>query len=491
MGAADSQNQALKPQAANNNKRNPAMPTTTTRSTTTPAPNFPNRTLFVGDNLYALRGINSGCVDLIYLDPPFNSNRTYNAPHGSRAQGAAFKDTWTLDDWDTALEQELEIADKGAYHAINAAGEQHGDGMRSYLGYMYVRLAEMHRILKDTGSLYLHCDDTASHYLKILLDTLFGATHYRNTVVWQRTTAHNDPTRYGRNADIILFYSKSRQFTWNVPYRPYEDAYKARFRFKDADGRAWIDDNLTAKGLSGGGYEYEYKGAKSLWRVPLDTMKRLDEEGRLHFTSRGGIRRKRYLDEMKGRPVQVIWNDIDAINSQSKERVGYPTQKPLALLERIILASSKPGDMVLDPFCGCATTCVAAEKLGREWAGIDISEKAVELVNMRLREHLGLEGTLAVTRRRPPARTDGGDKTKSPNIREILYSKQDGRCAGCREAYPLRNLETDHIHPRSRGGADIDENLQLLCGFCNRTKGDRPQIWLLRRLDAMRLRGEL
>ena len=455
------------------------------------APNFPNRSLFVGDNLYALRGINSGCVDLIYLDPPFNSNRTYNAPHGSRAQGAAFKDTWTLDDWDAALEAELEIADKGAYHAINAAGEQHGDGMRSYLGYMYVRLAEMHRILKDTGSLYLHCDDTASHYLKILLDTLFGAAHYRNTVVWQRTTAHNDPTRYGRNADIILFYSKSKQITWNVQYRPYEDAYKARFRFKDADGRAWIDDNLTAKGLSGGGYEYEYKGAKSLWRVPLDTMKRLDEEGRLHFTSRGGIRRKRYLDEMKGRPVQVIWNDIDAINSQSKERVGYPTQKPLALLERIIAASSNPGDMVLDPFCGCATTCVAAEKLGREWAGIDISEKAVELVNMRLREHLGLEGTLAVTRRKPPARTDGRDKTKSPNIRELLYSKQDGRCAGCRESYPLRNLETDHIHPRSRGGADIDENLQLLCGFCNRTKGDRPQIWLLRRLDAMRLRGEL
>ena len=455
------------------------------------APNFPNRTLFVGDNLYALRGINSACVDLIYLDPPFNSNRTYNAPHGSRAQGAAFKDTWTLDDWDAALEAELEIADKGAYHTINAAGEQHGDGMRSYLGYMYVRLAEMHRILKDTGSLYLHCDDTASHYLKILLDTLFGATHYRNTVVWQRTAAHNDPRRYGRNADIILFYSKSKQVTWNVPYRPYEDAYKARFRFKDADGRLYTDDNLTAKGLSGGGYEYEYKGAKSLWRVPLATMKRLDEEGRLHFTNRGGIRRKRYLDETKGRPVQVIWNDIDAINSQSKERVGYPTQKPLALLERIILASSNPGDMVLDPFCGCATTCVAAEKLGREWAGIDISEKAVDLVNMRLREHLGLEGTLAVTRRKPPLRTDGGDKKKSPNIRELLYSKQEGRCAACRESYPLRNLETDHIHPRSRGGADTDENLQLLCGFCNRTKGDRPQIWLLRRLDAMRLRGEL
>ena len=455
------------------------------------ARNFDNRTLFVGDNLDVLRGINSKCVDLIYLDPPFNSNRTYNAPHGSRAQGAAFKDTWTLDDWDAELEAELEIADKGAYHTINAAGEQHGDGMRSYLGYMYVRLAEMHRVLKDTGSLYLHCDDTASHYLKILMDTLFGVAHYRNTITWQRTTAHNDPTRYGRNADIILFYSKSARRTWNIQHKPYEEAYKARFRFKDADGRAWTDDNLTAKGLAGGGYEYEYKGASSLWRVPLGTMERLDTEGRLHFTNRGGIRRKRYLDEMKGRPVQAIWDDIDAINSQSKERVGYPTQKPLALLERIISASSNPGDMVLDPFCGCATTCVAAEKLGRQWAGIDISEKAVELVNMRLLEHLGLEGTLAVTRDKPPHRTDGGDRKKSANIRDILYNKQDGKCEGCRERYPLRNLETDHIHPRSKGGADVDENLQLLCGFCNRTKGDRPQRWLLRRLDEMRLNGEL
>ena len=455
------------------------------------ARNFDNRTLFVGDNLDVLRGINSGCVDLIYLDPPFNSNRTYNAPHGSRAQGAAFKDTWTLDDWDAELEAELEIADKGAYHTINAAGEQHGDGMRSYLGYMYVRLAEMHRVLKDTGSLYLHCDDTASHYLKILMDTLFSVAHYRNTITWQRTTAHNDPTRYGRNADIILFYSKSARRTWNIQHKPYEEAYKARFRFKDADGRAWTDDNLTAKGLAGGGYEYEYKGASSLWRVPLGTMERLDTEGRLHFTNRGGIRRKRYLDEMKGRPVQAIWDDIDAINSQSKERVGYPTQKPLALLERIISASSNPGDMVLDPFCGCATTCVAAEKLGRQWAGIDISEKAVELVNMRLLEHLGLEGTLAVTRDKPPRRTDGGDRKKSANIRDILYNKQDGKCEGCRERYPLRNLETDHIHPRSKGGADVDENLQLLCGFCNRTKGDRPQRWLLRRLDEMRLNGEL
>ena len=474
------------------------MPTTT-RSTTTkstasaaataPAPNFPNRSLFVGDNLYALRGINSGCVDLIYLDPPFNSNRTYNAPHGSRAQGAAFKDTWTLDDWDAALEQELEIADKGAYHTINAAGEHHGDGMRSYLGYMYVRLAEMHRILKPDGSLYLHCDDTASHYLKILLDTLFGAGKFRNEITWKRQSAHNDSKAFGRVSDTILFYGDSiNSDAVRVPLNP--DYVSKAYRYKDDRGVFRASD-LTAKGLSGGGYMYDFHGHPGPWRYPETRMLELEEDGRIHMPKKvGGVPRlRRYLHEGKGQVSGTIWTDIPPVTR--KERTGYPTQKPLALLERIILASSKPGDMVLDPFCGCATTCVAAEKLGREWAGIDISEKAVELVNMRLREHLGLEGTLAVTRRQPPARTDGGDKTKSPNIRELLYSKQDGRCAGCRESYPLRNLETDHIHPRSRGGADIDENLQLLCGFCNRTKGDRPQIWLLRRLDAMRLRGEL
>ena len=201
----------------------------------------------------------------------------------------------------------------------------------------------------------------------MVMDAVFGQDNFRNETTWRRTTAHSDSTRYGRNTDTILFYTRSRSRTWNIQYQPYDEKYKARFRFKDPDGRLWTDDNLTAKGLSGGGYEYEYKGALSLWRVPLETMKRLDSEGRLHFTRTGGIRRKRYLDEMQGRPAQALWDDIDSINSQSRERIGYPTQKPLALLERIIGASTNPGDMVLDPFAGCATACVAAEKLERQW----------------------------------------------------------------------------------------------------------------------------
>ena len=314
--------------------------------------------------------MNSESVDLIYLDPPFNSNRNYAAPIGSEAAGAAFKDTWTLDDVDLAWHGEIAEQHPALYAIIGTAREAHGKGMQSYLIMMGVRLLEMRRLLKPNGSVYLHCDPTASHYLKLLLDAIYGPDNFRNEISWRRTTAHSDSKRYGANIDIIFFYTKSDKWTWNLQYQPYDEKYKARFRHKDPDGRAWSDYDITAKGLSGGGYEYEYKGATSLWRVPLETMQRLDAENRLHFTKTGGIRRKRYLDEMKGRPVQALWDDIDAINSQSRERRNYPTQKPLALLDRIIKASSNEGDMVLDPFCGCATACVAADRLDRQWVGI-------------------------------------------------------------------------------------------------------------------------
>ena len=261
--------------------------------------------------------------------------------------------------------------------------------MMAYLTMMAQRVAELHCVLKPTGSIYLHCDPTASHYLKLMMDAVLGLDNFRNEITWRRTTAHSDSTRYGRNTDIILFYTKSQQRTWNIQYQPYDESYKARFRFKDPDGRLWTDDNLTAKGLSGGGYEYEYKGAFSLWRVPLETMERLDSEGRLHFTRTGGIRRKRYLDEMLGRPAQALWDDIDPINSQARERLGYPTQKPEALLERIINASSDEGDVVLDPFCGCGTAIAVAERLNRRWIGIDITHLAISLMKSRLRDTFG------------------------------------------------------------------------------------------------------
>ena len=284
-----------------------------------------------------------------------------------------------------------------------------------------------------------------------------------------------------------MFYSKGDHWTWNIQYQPHDDAYQARFRHKDPDGRSYTDDNLTAKGLSGGGYEYEYKGARSLWRVPLETMRRLDTEDRLHFTNRGGIRLKRYLDETRGRPLQALWSDINAINSQARERIGYPTQKPLALLERIVQASSNEGDMVLDPFCGCATACVAAEKLGRRWAGIDLSAKAVELVNKRLRDFMGglFHDRLVTVRTDIPRRTDIETPIPYRQNKHVLFGQQEGLCAGCKTAFPFRQFEVDHVVPQSRGGTDHLDNLQLLCAHCNRIKGDRPQEYLVTRLKEL------
>jgi DNA modification methylase len=349
--------------------------------------------LFYGDNLDILRNhVEDESVDLVYLDPPFNSNANYNvlfkSPDGknSQSQIEAFDDTWHwTDSAEAAFDDVMRSGHSDAAEMLRAmrAVLKEND-MMAYLAMMAVRLIELHRVLKPTGSLYLHCDPTASHFLKVLLDAIFRVDAYRNEITWKRSSAHSDGGRYGRNTDTILFYTKSASWTWNQIYTSYDEDYVARFRFSDPDGRKWMDDNITAKGLSGGGYEYTYKGATSLWRYPLESMERLDKEGRLHFTRNGGIRLKRYLDEAKGYPAQALWTDIPPINSQAAERLGYPTQKPVALLERIIKASSHEGDLVLDPFCGCGTTIHAAEKLNRRWIGIDITHLAVGLISRRL-----------------------------------------------------------------------------------------------------------
>ncbi len=263
--------------------------------------------------------------------------------------------------------------------------------MMAYLTMMAARLVELHRVLKPTGSLYLHCDPTASHYLKIVMDTIFGIENFNCEISWKRTSAHSDSKTLGNAHDIILFYTKSDNFVWNKQYQPYSENYiNSHYRNVDKDGRIYRTDNLTATSLSGGGYTYDWNGVTKIWRCPKQKMQKLHDTGRLHYTKSGGVEYIRYLDEMPGIPLQDLWDDVSPINSQAQERLGYPTQKPLALLERIIQASSNEGDVVLDPFCGCGTAVAAAHKLNRRWIGIDITHLSISLMKYRLKDMFNL-----------------------------------------------------------------------------------------------------
>ena len=473
--------------------------------------NFADRTIWTGDNLDILRGLNSASIDLIYLDPPFNSNRNYAAPVGSAAAGAAFKDTWTLSDLDVAWMGLIADQQPAMYKVLEAAGLTHGKGMQSYLCMMAVRLLEMRRVLKGTGSIYLHCDPTAGHYLKLLMDAVFGADMFRNEIVWKRTGSHGGSKRWGPIHDAILFYSVTDAYLWKGAYQEYDASYLDRYyRFEDERGRYRLV-TLTGAGTRTGDSGQQWRGVNPTdsgrhWAVPnaalrsafpdislegLSTQEKLellDEAGIIYWPEKGSVpQQKRYVDDGEGVPVQDIISDIPPIGSHARERVGYPTQKPLALLERIIKASSNEGGVVLDPFCGCATACVAADNLGRRWIGIDISSKAVELVNIRLQQSMGglFHNRLVTARTDIPRRTDIETLVPYRQNKHFLFGKQEGRCNGCRSAFEFRHLEVDHIIPRDSGGQDHIENLQLLCAHCNRVKGNRPQEYLMARLQEM------
>lgn len=391
--------------------------------------------LYYGDNLHVLREhIASESVDLVYLDPPFNSNANYNilfkSPEGqqSESQIEAFEDTWHWNESaESAFDEVMRSGNTDAFTLLRAMREFLGDNdMMAYLAMMAVRLIELHRVLKPTGSLYLHCDPTASHYLKLLLDGVFGARSYRSELSWKRSSAHNDAKQgreqFGNVRDTILFYTKSpTDWTWNWLYTDYDEAYTSTaYRLIDDDGRRYRRDNLTAakpggdvsylwpvKRPNGGvwqsdlenefetpqeGWEYRqvppYKNR--YWAYSRDNMRKFAQEKRLAYASSGMPEFKRFLDEMPGVALQNSWHDISPAGSG--ERLGYPTQKPLALLERIIAASSNEGDVVLDPFCGCGTAVHAAQKLGRQWIGIDVTHLAIGLIEKRMSEAFpGLE----------------------------------------------------------------------------------------------------
>ncbi|HXF62682.1 MAG TPA: DNA methyltransferase [Caldilineaceae bacterium] len=360
--------------------------------------------LYYGDNLPILREhIADASVDLIYLDPPFNSNRNYNVlfknerGQAAEAQVQAFTDTWHWGPTAEASFHELVTNGSPSVSSVMAALRQFlGENqMMAYLTMMAARLVELHRVLKQTGSLYLHCDPTASHYLKLILDTIFGPENYRNEITWQRTNVHSDSKTWSHVSDTIFFYTKSSRFTWNPLYLPHDPSYiEDKYRYREADGRRYTLDNMTSPNPRPN-MMYEWKGHASPpngWRYSRETMQQLDAQGRIWYPNdkEKRPRLKRYLDEMPGRLISNVWTDISPLNSQAAERLGYPTQKPVALLERIIAASSHEGDVVLDPFCGCGTAIAAAQKLNRRWIGIDITHLAIALQKYRLKDTFDL-----------------------------------------------------------------------------------------------------
>ena len=396
-----------------------------------------NRTIFCRDNIEVLPGMDSDSVDLIYLDPPFNKKKTFAAPIGSKAEGASFKDYWaeedTKDEWIGLIADEHPVL-HDFLEGITRVGDKSN---KYYLVYMAVRLLELKRILKPTGSVYLHCDPTMSHYLKLLMDCTLGANHFQNEIIWHYDYGARGKGRYGKKHDVIFWYSKTEDYIFN------RDSILVPFASK-----------MT---------EWRYtKGGQAGKEMP------------------------------KGKVPSDVW-DIK-LNAMSSERLGYPTQKPVELLKRIINGSTSEKDMVLDPFCGCATTCVAAEQLGRQWIGIDVSPRAFDLVKPRLNKEVAdgedlLKRANAITYREDiPVRTDlVTSPIKKNQVRQFLYGKQKGLCTGCDTLFPFQNLTIDHILPKNKGGQDNPENMQLLCGFCNSIKGDRDMPFLRSRLVEMKI----
>ena len=509
-------------------------------------PNFANRTLFHGDNLGFLQGLNSGSVHLIATDPPFNKGRDFHATPDSLAAGGRFEDRWAYDkdvhpEWIDALKdfdaQRKRTKRKGEYQqglggvwtAIEAADTTWGKDMGAFLCYMGVRLLEMRRVLHEDGSLYLHCDPTASHYLKIMLDAIFGKKNFRNEIIWQRNDgrgkgSQHDPKAWGKNTDSILYYAKSGKSELR-PYRNLTDEeIDEKFPLTDErTGRRYYTGIPIFCSRSMGARPnlcYEWRGFRnphpSGWRLSRARLEEEYKKGNVVIREDGKLERRKYIDDYEGMPVDNCWVDIPRLTGNSPEDYGYATQKPLDLYDRIIRASSNPGDIVLDPFAGCATTVVAAELANRQWIGMDIWDGARNAVVQRLltegmlrpsgvpdsmladltlpdspQAPLGFRELNYV--RTPPTRTDEGDiaapaftlpaqraiprwqRLSRAEIVERLEKAQAGSggviCGGCGIVLAAYYMELDHVLPRADGGANDITNRLLICGPCNGTKG--------------------
>jgi site-specific DNA-methyltransferase (adenine-specific) len=367
----------------------------------------PENVLYYGDNLEILRRyVKDESVDLVYLDPPFNSNEDYNVLFAERdgkqsaAQFQAFTDTWRWDE-EAARSYEATVEKgNGAGRTLAALRTLLGpNDLLAYLSMMAPRLAELRRVLKPTGSIYLHCDPTASHYLKVLMDGIFGPENFNNEIIWKRYSGHGNVTKsLGAVHDTILFYTKTDEATWNPQYGKYDPEYVENFfRYvEEGTGRKYRIQNVQNPNPNRPNLTYEWKGHTRVWKWTREKMEELDREGRLVYSSTGFPGLKQYFDDSKGPVLQDVWTDLRSLQTSTAERLGYPTQKPEALLDRILALSTNPGDVVLDPFCGCGTTIASAEKLGRKWIGIDVTHLAITLIRSRLATAFGGKADFSV-----------------------------------------------------------------------------------------------
>ena len=464
--------------------------------------------VYTYDNLYIMNGMADKSVDLIYLDPPFNSEKRYHAPAGTTVKGASFDDIWEWNDVDQQCVIGLINDYSVTLEFILNISEMHSNHMKSYITYMTQRIIHMKRLLKDNGSIYLHCDKHASHYLKIIMDIIFGSNNFLGEICWKRTSSKQKGSQYKAktwppNIDSIFCYSKSskhilypfgllskeekeKKFSkYNVEKNDYYNTATPIFRDKSLGERP----NLCYKWYKEG-YVFENPNPSG-WRLSKDRLEEEYDKGNIvikEVVGRDGrsqkkIERRAYYKDYKGKPVGNLWDDILPVKSKYLKK--YPTQKPVELLDRIIKASTSYGDIVLDPFCGCATTMVSAYRLGRNFIGIDVSENAVSLLQERLRTEQGLFKNFIATSICPDER-DNVERVsfKHKGVKKRLFADCEGYCY-CNTQYQLKDFEIDHIIPKSKGGGDYYENYQLLCSNCNKIKGSNTQSYLNDALQKM------
>ena len=471
--------------------------------------NAPSRTLFIGDNLNILRGIDSESIDLIYLDPPSIEDRAVLGQVLIADRELEITTKMPPDDMQPEILNEIEIRRPDLLHTINNAKLVHGESMAGHLTFLGIRLLELQRVLKPSGSIYLHCNPDASHYLKVMMDSLFGAKYFRNEIVWKRLPIPRGAKRWSAVHEIILFYIGQRSHRWNRVFLEHPPEYwRKYYRHEDGRGRYQLV-SLIGQGPQGGDAGMEWRGVNPRaegrhWMVPIKVLRSIhpymegldglstaekldlvDAAGYIHWPGKGRLPRlKMYADMTRGAPLQDVIVNVEGPGR--RERVGLPTQKPEELLDLIIRASSNEGDMVLDPFCGTGTTCVVADRLNRRWIGIDSSEVARDALEGRLyrsppspigpstRAHLHIEES-------PPRRSYPSHSAPIQNpceAKTILFNRQSGRCNGCEYNLPPHVLAIDRIRPIPRYSADKIDNLQLLCNFCMVVRGDNNMAYL-------------